>query len=118
MSEAEPLAAVFFDIGGTLGTVTSYDQRRRLHTFGSSAALLQTVREVLGLQVGVITNIPTEMTTQDVSSWDGVILASGQPDKLASAGLDLAAGQLGVYGGMNENFVLVAGGSRWQADGV
>jgi TolB-like protein/class 3 adenylate cyclase len=25
---------------------------------------------------------------------------------------------LGVYGGMNENFVLVAGRSRWQADGV
>ena len=23
-----------------------------------------------------------------------------------------------VYGGMNENFVLVAGRSRWQADGV
>src|SRR5690349_20979167 len=27
-------------------------------------------------------------------------------------------GPLGVYGGMNENFVLVAGRSRWQADGV
>lgn len=26
--------------------------------------------------------------------------------------------ELGVYGGMNENFVLVAGRSRWQADGV
>jgi hypothetical protein len=25
---------------------------------------------------------------------------------------------LGVYGGMNENFVLVAGRSRWQADSV
>ena len=25
---------------------------------------------------------------------------------------------LGVYGGMNENFVLVAVRSRWQADGV
>jgi hypothetical protein len=25
---------------------------------------------------------------------------------------------LGVYGGMNENFVLVSGRSRWQADGV
>jgi len=25
---------------------------------------------------------------------------------------------LGVYGGMNENFVLVVGRSRWQADGV
>ena len=25
---------------------------------------------------------------------------------------------LGVYGGMNENFVLVAGRSRWPADGV
>jgi hypothetical protein len=25
---------------------------------------------------------------------------------------------LGVYGGINENFVLVAGRSRWQADGV
>jgi hypothetical protein len=27
-------------------------------------------------------------------------------------------GGLGVYGGMNENFVIVAGWSRWQADGV
>jgi len=25
---------------------------------------------------------------------------------------------LGAYGGMNENFVLVAGRSGWQADGV
>ena len=25
---------------------------------------------------------------------------------------------LGVYGGINENFVLVAGRSRWQAEGV
>ena len=25
---------------------------------------------------------------------------------------------LGVYGGINENFVLVSGRSRWQADGV
>jgi hypothetical protein len=28
------------------------------------------------------------------------------------------ADALGVYGGMNENFVLVAGWSRWEADGV
>src|SRR6266446_10780497 len=28
------------------------------------------------------------------------------------------AGLLGVYGGMNENFVLVAGRSRWESDGV
>ena len=30
----------------------------------------------------------------------------------------VVAASLGVYGGMNENFVLVAGRSRWQADGV
>jgi 2-polyprenyl-3-methyl-5-hydroxy-6-metoxy-1,4-benzoquinol methylase len=32
--------------------------------------------------------------------------------------VSMLAATLGVYGGMNENFVLVAGRSRWQADGV
>ena len=32
--------------------------------------------------------------------------------------VDNLARELGVYGGMNENFVLVAGRSRWESDGV
>jgi len=36
----------------------------------------------------------------------------------AFVGRDRDMALLGVYGGMNENFVLVAGRSRWQADGV
>jgi signal transduction histidine kinase len=35
-----------------------------------------------------------------------------------TASVSAEPGELGVYGGMNENFVLVAGRSRWQADGV
>jgi hypothetical protein len=39
-------------------------------------------------------------------------------DPTASGSPNIAPRRLGVYGGMNENFVLVAGRSRWPADGV
>ena len=53
-----------------------------------------------------------------------VVVATGphgenQPEtSLAETHTHGSLGCLGVYGGMNENFVLVAGRSRWQADGV
>jgi hypothetical protein len=41
------------------------------------------------------------------------------PRSRSAQALDLSRSPvLGVYGGINGNFVLVAGRSRWQADGV
>jgi len=59
------LKAVFFDIGGTLGRVSGTDPVE-LNAFVSSAALLQTIGQTLGLKVGIITNIPHEMADADV----------------------------------------------------
>src|SRR4029077_1927279 len=50
----------------------------------------------------------------------GEVIAETLDRLIDEAGRDERASfaALGVYGGMNENFVLVAGRSRWQADGV
>jgi FMN phosphatase YigB (HAD superfamily) len=66
MSAAAPLRAVFFDIGGTLGIVSGAPHARRLEPFETSAALLTTMAKALGLLVGVISNIPTDMSTDEV----------------------------------------------------
>ncbi len=66
MSTPAPLRAVFFDIGGTLGIVSGAPHARRLAPFDSSAALLRTMAETLGLLVGVISNIPPDMSTDEV----------------------------------------------------
>jgi HAD superfamily hydrolase (TIGR01549 family) len=66
MTAHEPLAAVFFDIGGTLGTVSGAAPVRRLTPYPSTADLLRVMATTLGLRVGVITNIPDGMTTDDV----------------------------------------------------
>src|SRR5205807_5419597 len=61
----------------------------------------------------------------DSNSWSR--FEKSRPPRHAAAIPSRSAGEsgttseeqkLGVYGGMNENFVLVAGRSRWQADGV
>jgi hypothetical protein len=57
--------AVFFDIGGTLGRVSGADPVE-FKPFASSAALLQSMGQALGLKVGVITKIPHDMTDADV----------------------------------------------------
>jgi FMN phosphatase YigB (HAD superfamily) len=62
----EPLNVVFFDIGGTLGTVQETAGARRLELFPTSLTLLQTFRSVLGLRLGVITNIPPDMSSAEV----------------------------------------------------
>ena len=59
------LKAVFFDIGGTLGRVTSVDPIE-FKPFASSEALLQAVGQTLKLKVGIITNISQKMTKDDV----------------------------------------------------
>ena len=59
------LKAVFFDIGGTLGSVSGADPVE-FKPFASSASLLQSMQQTLGLKVGVITNIPHDMTNADV----------------------------------------------------
>jgi FMN phosphatase YigB (HAD superfamily) len=66
MPHPGPLQAVFFDIGGTLGTVAVDGHRFKLEPFPSSPALLQCAGKVLGLRVGIITNIPPEMTSDGV----------------------------------------------------
>jgi len=60
------LKAVFFDIGGTLGVVSVDSHGFKLEPFPSSPALLQCAGQVLGLRVGIITNIPPEMTSDGV----------------------------------------------------
>ena len=66
MSHPGPLKAVFFDIGGTLGTVSSDSHGFKLEPFASAPALLQCAGPVLGLRVGIITNIPPELTSDGV----------------------------------------------------
>jgi len=66
MTALEPLGAVFFDIGGTLGAVSGEPHARRLQLFPTSLAMVKVMAESLGLRVGVITNIPDDMSTQDV----------------------------------------------------
>jgi len=65
MQRGPHLKAVFFDIGGTLGRVSGTNPVE-LKPFASSAALLQTTGQTLGLKVGIITNIPHEMADADV----------------------------------------------------
>ena len=62
MSHAETLKAVFFDIGNTLGTVSADSEGYKLTPFDTSSALLRCFRDTLGLKLGIITNIPPEMT--------------------------------------------------------
>jgi FMN phosphatase YigB (HAD superfamily) len=52
---------VFFDIGGTLGDRNNSGQ---LVAFPSSAGLLKAMREEIGLHVGIITTLGTQLTNQ------------------------------------------------------
>jgi beta-phosphoglucomutase-like phosphatase (HAD superfamily) len=62
----EPFSVVFFDIGGTLGTVQERAGTRQLEVFATSITLLQTLRDVLSLRLGIISNIPSDMSSADV----------------------------------------------------
>src|SRR3954451_3609231 len=65
MSGLGPLRCVFFDVGGTLGKAVATPGGLRLEPFASSPALLETMRATLGLRVGVLSNTPAGMTTQE-----------------------------------------------------
>jgi len=54
---------VFFDIGETLGRV---DATGHFVPFASSRPLLETMKNVLGLRIGVITNLPATMSDQQI----------------------------------------------------
>lgn len=60
------IAAIFFDIGGTLGTVDL--DSRSLTPFDNMARLLKTAAQVFRIPVGVITNIPDDWTRDDVKN--------------------------------------------------
>lgn len=55
------LKVVFVDVGGTLGSV---DKHRVLHVYGDSVTWVTSLRNGLGLRVGVISNLPADMTTR------------------------------------------------------
>jgi FMN phosphatase YigB (HAD superfamily) len=55
-------SVIFFDIGGTLGTVNVAGQ---FVAFPESKQLLAGLRQVVGTRLGVITNLPGSMTTAD-----------------------------------------------------
>ena len=56
------IEVVFFDVGGTLGTV---DAELKLHLFPSTKSLLAACSGALGLRVGTISNLPSGLTGQD-----------------------------------------------------
>jgi FMN phosphatase YigB (HAD superfamily) len=55
---------VFFDIGGTLGDRD--EATGQFVPYASSAGLLRKVRDVIGLRIGVITNLGEGMSNADV----------------------------------------------------
>jgi FMN phosphatase YigB (HAD superfamily) len=64
MAEQNALKVVFFDIGNTLGALNSAG---RLELFEpGSLPLLSVMKGVLGLRVGIITNLPAAMSHQDI----------------------------------------------------
>ncbi len=71
---------VFFDIGNTLGTPDSTG----FHVFEGTKALLAGMKNALGLRVGVITNLPPEMTSAEIRE---ILRAAGLLQFLDSKGL-------------------------------
>jgi len=52
------IGVVFLDVGGTLGSV---DSQLQLHPFASTKNLLKSLRDTLGMRLGVISNVPADM---------------------------------------------------------
>ena len=63
MAATKEIDWAFFDIGGTLGE--RHPTTGNLIAYSSSAGLLQTVRNVLGLRVGIITTLGPSLTNAD-----------------------------------------------------
>lgn len=57
------IEVVFFDIGETLGRV---DATGHFVPFPSSRTLLETMKNVLGLRIGVMTNLPATMNDEQI----------------------------------------------------
>jgi FMN phosphatase YigB (HAD superfamily) len=64
MSPEEPISVVFFDIGGTLGERDA--SGAGIVPYPDTIQLLLTMREILGLRLGVITNLPPEISTNQI----------------------------------------------------
>jgi len=62
----KPIRAIFFDIGGTLGTVDL--SSKTLTPFADVVNLIKTARQIFHVPIGLITNIPDDWTTADVKS--------------------------------------------------
>ena len=91
------------------------DSFQRIFQFGLEAPLaFSEIREIVAQELGK-TSAPSRSQASDVVKPAGKTLLPRMPLPPASA---RSREVLGVYGGMNENFVLVAGRSRWESDGV
>ena len=92
---------------------------------GMALFTLRAAEEVRAAQFGMaegeldaeMVAIAKTIIAQRTGSFDPSFDASESSSQFRDATLAMDC-DLGVYGGMNENFVLVAGRSRWQADGV
>jgi FMN phosphatase YigB (HAD superfamily) len=64
VADPHALKAVFFDIGNTLGSLNAAG---RLVPFApGSLELLSVMKGVLGLQIGIITNLPPSLSQDDI----------------------------------------------------
>ena len=63
MASNRDIDVVFFDIGGTLGERDP--TTGRFLPFPSSAGLLQAIREVVGLRIGIITTLGSGLTNAE-----------------------------------------------------
>ena len=63
-----PVTSVFFDVGGTLGEVSENpgDKELSLHLYSDTRELLKTLK-LLGLRLGVISNVPADMTASSLA---------------------------------------------------
>jgi FMN phosphatase YigB (HAD superfamily) len=82
MEDQSGLAVVFFDIGNTLGALNAAGQLEPFEP--GSRMLLSVLRGVLGLRIGIITNLPPEISHQKVQQ---LLDAAGLLGFLDPAGL-------------------------------
>jgi FMN phosphatase YigB (HAD superfamily) len=64
MADPKALKVAFFDIGNTLGALDSTGQLKPFEP--GSLELLSVMKGVLGLRVGIITNLPATMSHDDI----------------------------------------------------
>jgi HAD superfamily hydrolase (TIGR01509 family) len=75
VGDGEPLSIAFFDVGNTLGSAgVTRDGHLTLALFPTTLPMLKAMKETLGLRVGIISNIPEEMT---IGQFQSVLLSAG-----------------------------------------